>query len=149
MHKHIATRFYTSAVFTEALLLHKSCFYTLLSHERCLLFYKTCLYTKTFLHKTGPAFTQALSLHKHCLYTSPAFCTKTFCDRSFLQPAKGQPLDGWRNAEGCKLKLMVVGWRAFRPPHRPDWPSIGPASPTWIMTWISQDKVSLPNAFAS
>ena len=108
--------FYTSAVFTQALLLHKTCFYTNAVFTQALSLHKHCLYTRpAFTQKrfyTRPPFTQTLSLHKLCLYTSIAFIqalllhndillTKAFCN---LQT--GNRLEGRRNAEGCKYRVL-------------------------------------------
>ena len=119
--------FYTSAVFTQALLLHKTCFYTNAVFTQALSLHKHCLYTRpAFTQKrfyTRPPFTQTLSLHKLCLYTSIAFIqalllhndillTKAFCN---LQT--GNRLEGRRNAEGCKYKIIQ---------HSSSWTNIFP-----------------------
>ena len=119
-----ANRFYTSTAFTQALLLHKPCFYTkAFLHKTCfytsavftqaLSLHKHCFYTSpAFTQKrfyTSPPFTQVLSLHKLCLYTSIAFIQalllhNDICSHKPSATCKQARLDGRQNAEGCKIK---------------------------------------------
>ena len=75
-----------SPALTQALSLHKRCFYTGFYTKptfiQTLSLHKHCFYTRFY---TRPTFAQALSLHKQAFTQRPSFY-----DRTFLQPANGK-----------------------------------------------------------
>ena len=111
-------RLYTKPAFTQAVLLHKHVFYTRPAFTQTLSLHKRRLFTQALLlhkdafaqdlllHKrrlyTSAVFRQALLWYKPCLYTAIFILTEVFCN---LQT--GNRLDGRRNAEGCKIRLLT------------------------------------------